>query len=151
MQNFAFSTAGPTTCIRGSTKHSSGFAFNLSLSDFLNSSKSCACCNLIFSAEKWILLVAIARRSPKRVPIWLAPGFRTAFTGSSMQLGTALMLKVLPLFFSSLILSFLSLGGSMDKLILIIKILVTEQKVKFYTAVCRVCERIERYIKTHRK
>ena len=39
----------------------------------------------------------------------------------------------------------------MDKLILIIKILVTEQKVKFYTAVYRVCERIERYIKTHRK
>ena len=39
----------------------------------------------------------------------------------------------------------------MDKLILIIRILVTEQKVKFYTAVCRVCERIERYIKTHRK
>nr|DAU24763.1 MAG TPA: Thioredoxin [Caudoviricetes sp.] len=39
----------------------------------------------------------------------------------------------------------------MDKLILIIKILVTEQKVKFYTAVCRVCERIERYIEIHRK
>ncbi len=31
----------------------------------------------------------------------------------------------------------------MDKLILIIKILVTEQKVKFYTAVCRVCEKIK--------
>ena len=39
----------------------------------------------------------------------------------------------------------------MDKLILIIKILVTEQKVKFYTAVCRVFERIERYIEIHRK
>lgn len=50
---------------------------------------------------------------------------------------------LLPLFFSSLILSFLSLGGSMDKLILIIKILVTEQKVKFYTAVCRICEKIK--------
>ncbi len=39
----------------------------------------------------------------------------------------------------------------MDKLILVIKILVTEQKVKFYTAVCHVCEKIERFIETHRK
>lgn len=39
----------------------------------------------------------------------------------------------------------------MDKLILVIKILVTEQKVKFYAAICHICEKIERYIKTHRK
>lgn len=39
----------------------------------------------------------------------------------------------------------------MDKLVLVIKILVTEQKVKFYTAVCSVCEKIERYIEIHRK
>ncbi len=39
----------------------------------------------------------------------------------------------------------------MDKLILVIKILVAEQKVKFYTAICSICEKIERFIETHRK
>ncbi len=39
----------------------------------------------------------------------------------------------------------------MDKLILVIKILVTEQKVKFYAAICHICEKIERFVEVHRK
>lgn len=39
----------------------------------------------------------------------------------------------------------------MDKLILAIKILVSEQKVKFYTAICSICEKIEHYLLTHKK
>lgn len=34
----------------------------------------------------------------------------------------------------------------MEKFILILKILITEQKVKFYTSVCKICEKIERYL-----
>lgn len=39
----------------------------------------------------------------------------------------------------------------MDKVILVIKILITEQKVKFYTAICSICEKIERYLEINRK
>lgn len=39
----------------------------------------------------------------------------------------------------------------MDKIILVIKILVTEQKVKFFAIVCHVCEKIERYLLNHQK
>lgn len=43
----------------------------------------------------------------------------------------------------------------MDKVILVIKILVkilvTEQKVKFYAAICSICEKIERYLEINRK
>lgn len=34
----------------------------------------------------------------------------------------------------------------MDKLSLLIKIIITEQKVKFYTAICEICEKIERFL-----
>lgn len=39
----------------------------------------------------------------------------------------------------------------MEKLILLIKILITEQKVKFYTAICNTCKKIERFLSVHRK
>ena len=39
----------------------------------------------------------------------------------------------------------------MKKLILVIKILVAEQKVKFYTSICSICEKIEHYLLTHKK
>lgn len=39
----------------------------------------------------------------------------------------------------------------MEKLILLIKILITEQKVKFYTAICNTCKKIERFLSTHQK
>jgi len=39
----------------------------------------------------------------------------------------------------------------MDKVILVFKILVTEQKVKFYTTICSICEKIERYLEINRK
>lgn len=39
----------------------------------------------------------------------------------------------------------------MKKLILVIKILVAEQKVKFCTAICSICEKIEHYLLTHKK
>lgn len=38
----------------------------------------------------------------------------------------------------------------MKKLYLITKILITEQKVKFYGAFCRICEKIERWIMQYR-
>lgn len=38
----------------------------------------------------------------------------------------------------------------MKKKLLTIKILVTEQKVKFYDSICRVCEKIEKVINQHR-
>ena len=37
----------------------------------------------------------------------------------------------------------------MEKLILLIKILITEQKVKFYTAICNMCKKIERFLSAH--
>lgn len=39
----------------------------------------------------------------------------------------------------------------MEKLILLIKILITEQKVKFYTAICNTCKKIERFLSVHQK
>ncbi len=39
----------------------------------------------------------------------------------------------------------------MEKLILLIKILITEQKVKFYTAICNMCKKIEYFLSAHRK
>ena len=38
----------------------------------------------------------------------------------------------------------------MKMIILVIKILVAEQKVKFYTAICSICEKIEHYLLTHK-
>lgn len=35
----------------------------------------------------------------------------------------------------------------MEKFILILKILITEQKVKFYDAICRICEKIEQRLR----
>ena len=34
----------------------------------------------------------------------------------------------------------------MEKIYLVIRILIAEQKVKFYTAVCRICEKIEQHL-----
>lgn len=39
----------------------------------------------------------------------------------------------------------------MDKVILVFKILVAEQKVKFYATICSICEKIERYLEINRK
>lgn len=39
----------------------------------------------------------------------------------------------------------------MPELILTIKILVTRQKVRFYTNIYRICEKIEHYLLTHKK
>lgn len=39
----------------------------------------------------------------------------------------------------------------MDKVILCLKILITEQKVKFYTSICNICEKVERYLVNHQK
>ena len=39
----------------------------------------------------------------------------------------------------------------MDKVILVFKILVTEQKVKFYTTICSICEKIERHLEINRR
>ena len=38
----------------------------------------------------------------------------------------------------------------MKKFYLIIKILITEKKVKFYDDVCHICERIEQWIMQYR-
>jgi len=37
----------------------------------------------------------------------------------------------------------------MENLILILKILITEQKVKFYRKVCAICEKIELHLGQH--
>lgn len=42
------------------------------------------------------------------------------------------------------------MGDFMKKLYLVTKILITEQEVKFYGAVCRICEKIERWIMQYR-
>lgn len=39
----------------------------------------------------------------------------------------------------------------MEELVLVIKILITEQKVKFYTAVCRICGKIKCRLSTSQK
>lgn len=38
----------------------------------------------------------------------------------------------------------------MRKLYLITKILITEQKVKFYDAICCICEKIEQWLMQYR-
>ena len=37
----------------------------------------------------------------------------------------------------------------MEKFILILKILITEQKVKFYNTICYICEKIELHLRQH--
>lgn len=34
----------------------------------------------------------------------------------------------------------------MEKIVLLLKILVAEQKVKFYGAICAICEKIEQHL-----
>jgi len=38
----------------------------------------------------------------------------------------------------------------MNLLILVIKILITEQKVIFFDNICHICEKIERWLMRHR-
>ena len=52
--------------------------------------------------------------------------------------------------FSSLIILIPFLGGFMDKLALMLKILITEQKVNFLDNICHICEKIERWLMQHR-
>lgn len=39
---------------------------------------------------------------------------------------------------------------AMNLLILVIKILITEQKVNFFDNICHICEKIERWLMQHR-
>ena len=39
---------------------------------------------------------------------------------------------------------------AMELLILVIKILITEQKVNFFDSICHICEKIERWLMQHR-
>lgn len=38
----------------------------------------------------------------------------------------------------------------MDKLALMLKILITEQKVNFFNNICHICEKFERWFMQHR-
>ena len=38
----------------------------------------------------------------------------------------------------------------MDKLALMLKILITAQKVNFFDNICHICEKIERWLMQHR-
>lgn len=38
----------------------------------------------------------------------------------------------------------------MDKLALMLKILITEQKVNFFDNICHICEKFERWLMQHR-
>lgn len=38
----------------------------------------------------------------------------------------------------------------MELLILVLKILITEQKVNFFDNICHICEKIERWLMRHR-
>lgn len=37
----------------------------------------------------------------------------------------------------------------MEKIVLLLKILVTEQKVKFHSNICHICEKIELHLRQH--
>lgn len=37
----------------------------------------------------------------------------------------------------------------MEKIVLLLKILAAEQKVKFYSHVCHICEKIELHLRQH--